>query len=137
MSQPLHPNFSTTYEQSDTFREAERLRKRYQKYVKAGRWIYCKYCYGNRRPIIDWYDGLIKCGNCDYGLWPLQDDFNIKLWIIGRWLEYIELKFIVHNIEYDLKTKDFKEHTEEELINSLNKCNAGIKEIQTAVGEWR
>jgi hypothetical protein len=58
------------------------LYTKYKDRVKPGRWIYCKYCYKNRKPIVSWYpDFLIKCSKCNYGLWPLQDEEMIEEWI--------------------------------------------------------
>lgn len=128
------------YEHSDIFLEQEERRKRYEKYVKPGRWIYCKYCYGNRTPVIDWYDGLIKCGHCDYGLVPLQDEYDIILWIIGEWWNYIEIKFIVEKLKYDLGKKEkifSKNETDEQIRKAIDEGNRLIEEIETKVTAWR
>jgi len=62
-------------------KEQERLEQKYGKKVKLTRWIDCKYCHKNTRPVLDWHEGLIKCGTCDYGLWPLQDKEDCEIYL--------------------------------------------------------
>ena len=61
-------------------KQLERKAK-YEQKLKLGEWIYCKYCYKNTHPIINWFDGLIKCGTCDAGLYPLQSEDDVETWI--------------------------------------------------------
>ncbi|MGZ5551510.1 MAG: hypothetical protein ACXWE7_12065 [Nitrososphaeraceae archaeon] len=39
--------------------------------VKPGRWIYCKYCYKNVIPNVNYWEGLIECSECNAGLEPI------------------------------------------------------------------
>lgn len=51
------------------------------KRLKIGRWIYCKYCYKNVLPIINFNEGLIQCSECGYGLSLLEEDIKAQgLW---------------------------------------------------------
>lgn len=61
--------------------EMKPLKDKYEKKIKLTRRIYCKYCYKNTKPVLNWFDGLIKCGTCDYGLWPLQSEQDIEDYI--------------------------------------------------------
>jgi hypothetical protein len=40
---------------------------------KLGRWVYCKYCYKNVRPQLDFNNGIVKCSKCGDGLAPLDE----------------------------------------------------------------
>lgn len=51
---------------------------------KIGRWIYCKYCYKNIQPFVDF--DLIKCSECQAGLAPL--DNVIICGSLKRFMEY-------------------------------------------------
>ena len=65
----------------DIYKEQERLRQKYGKLVKRTRWIECKYCYKNTRPIWNWREGLIQCNQCGYGLWPIQTEENLEIYL--------------------------------------------------------
>ncbi len=46
-----------------------------------GRWIYCKYCYKNVLPIINYNEGLIQCSECGCGLCLLEEEIKAEgLW---------------------------------------------------------
>lgn len=49
-----------------------------------GRWIYCKYCGKNVKPVLSGVN-QIRCSECGYGLTP---DFfhieNLQLWMNGK-----------------------------------------------------
>lgn len=52
---------------------------------KLGRWIYCKYCFKNVLPQLDFDGGLVRCAKCGYGLAPL--DRVIECGSCQRWEE--------------------------------------------------
>jgi hypothetical protein len=136
----LSSDFSIDESFQEIMKEQYKLKEKYGRYVKAGRWIYCKYCYANRIPIIDWSDGLIKCGTCDAGLVPLQDEHTIKLWIIGKWFDYLEIEFILQNLKYDLGKKQktfYKNKTDEQLRKTIDEGNEYLKEIEKELADWR
>lgn len=54
---------------------------KYEGKIKLGRWMYCKYCYKDIKPVVNWYDGLVECSECDAGLYPLYDQEDIESWI--------------------------------------------------------
>jgi hypothetical protein len=58
----LEPNGMETV----TYEEARDLRK---EGIKAGRWIYCKYCYASTKPLLCGIFQIV-CSRCGYGLTP-------------------------------------------------------------------
>lgn len=88
--------------------------------IKLGRWIYCKYCYKNVKPIlVSSYQ--ICCSECGYGLTP---DFILK-----EELEYYiktgeELNIKIDNklkIKHDILMKKFGENCEKKRSISIGK----------------
>lgn len=70
------------------------------KRLKMGRWVYCKYCYKNVLPIVNYNEGLIQCSECGYGLWGLEEELKAQgLWKAeeGKRLRTIE----------EMRMKDF------------------------------
>lgn len=58
---------------------------------KLGRWVYCKYCYKNVQPKLDFDQGLVRCAECRSGLAPLDE--VIKAGSYKKWDEKIGLDF--------------------------------------------
>ena len=58
---------------------------------KLGRWVYCKYCYKNVRPKMDFFDGLVKCSLCGAGLAPLNQ--VIEAGSYQKWNEKVFLDY--------------------------------------------
>ena len=50
---------------------------------KLGRWAYCKYCYKNVLPRLNFTEGLVQCTDCISGLAPL--DAVIKAGSYAAW----------------------------------------------------
>jgi len=75
-------DFTKVYEEQDRLLEKHGV-------PKIGRWVYCKYCYKNVCPEINYQDGLIKCTECGYGLAPLGD--VAKEGSYQRWHYKVEL----------------------------------------------
>ncbi len=74
---------------------------------KVGRWIYCKYCYKNVIPQINYFEDLIQCSECNYGLAPLDE--VIKAGSYKKWYEKIELDFVRSNRYLDEIGKGLRE----------------------------
>lgn len=85
-----------------------------KKGLRAGRWIYCKYCHKNVTPTLS-SANQICCSECDYGLTP---DFvkmeSLQLWLDGKEDEAL-----------DQDSKDLRALTRED----FEKLIAGVKEI--------
>lgn len=62
---------------------------------KIGRWVYCKYCYKNVLPVVDYLENLVKCSQCGYGLAPL--DVVIEAGSYQNWYKEIVKKFKERN----------------------------------------
>lgn len=58
---------------------------------KLGRWAYCKYCYKNVRPKLDFDQSLIRCPKCGAGLAPL--DQVIEAGSYQKWHEKVLLDY--------------------------------------------
>ena len=71
-------------------KEQEELIKKHGE-PKVEKLVYCKYCYKNVKPMINYYEDLIQCSECNYGLAPLRD--IIKAGSYEKWNEKITLDF--------------------------------------------
>lgn len=45
-----------------------------KKNPKFGRWMYCKYCYKNVRPIPNYLEGIVECSECGAGIMRIKEE---------------------------------------------------------------
>lgn len=71
-------------------KEVEKLIKKYGE-LKIDKKVYCKYCCKNVKPQINYYEGIIQCSECNYGLAQIKD--VIKSGSYKKYEEKITLDF--------------------------------------------
>ena len=67
--------------------------RRHATHVKGfGRWIWCKFCYQNRRPVPDFFEDVLVCDYCGYGLDVLTQNYSgtIPQWAQQRAKKILE-----------------------------------------------
>jgi len=79
---------------------------------EVGRWVYCKYCYKNVCPEVDYLENLVRCSECGAGLAPL--DGVIKAGSYEKWYDKITLTFYRRNRYLDQIEKGLREPTGED-----------------------